>query len=223
MGFDGFPKEGLKFLADLKRNNRREWFEAHKVQYKQVLEGPAKALLETLLPGLEALAGEALHGKIFRIHRDIRFSTDKSPYNAHVRIAFHCSGISQANCGQKPAFFFSLEPDKVIVGAGSMEFPKMALDRYRNAVVADASGRLLEKILAKCTSKNGFRIEAAELKRVPAGLDAAHPRAELLKHKSLTVWHEESPGTVHESQKCAKHLLEQYKAMQPLFAWLNGI
>lgn len=223
MEFKGFPREGLKFLAELKRNNRRDWFDAHKADYQHYVEDPAKAFLEAILPGLEGLAGEALHGKIFRIHRDVRFSADKSPYNTHVRIAFHCDDISQETCGMKPAFFFSLEPDKITAGAGSMAFPKAALAQYRAAVVADGTGRALEAILKKCAVKAGYRIDPAALKRVPAEFDAAHPRAGLLKHKGLTVWREEAPGTVHASSKCAGHLLGQYKKLQPVFAWLLGI
>ncbi len=79
MGFSGFPNEGLTFLAGLALNNDRAWFSAHKADYKDHVEGPAKCLLEALTPILSDLTGQPMGGKIFRIHRDVRFSKDKTP------------------------------------------------------------------------------------------------------------------------------------------------
>ena len=77
--FQGFPKEGITFLKNLKRNNNRDWFQEHKKLYKTSLEEPAKAFLEEMSDVLESLSGNPMTGKIFRIYRDVRFSNDKTP------------------------------------------------------------------------------------------------------------------------------------------------
>ena len=85
--FLGFP-DTQAFLRDLRANNDRDWFNAHKATYERVYKAPAEAFVAELRPRLEALAGVTLGGKVFRIHRDVRFSKDKSPYNTHLHIGF---------------------------------------------------------------------------------------------------------------------------------------
>jgi uncharacterized protein (DUF2461 family) len=41
--FQGFPKAGLQFLADLAANNNKEWFEEHKPDYRTTFSTPAKS------------------------------------------------------------------------------------------------------------------------------------------------------------------------------------
>ena len=92
--FPGFPKEGLSFLENLARNNNREWFEAHRQEYlSQVLE-PAQAFVLALGERLKAISSGIAYdtrpkgGSILPIHRDVRFSKDKTPYNPRARVVF---------------------------------------------------------------------------------------------------------------------------------------
>src|SRR5262245_55749499 len=77
--FPGFPPETMTFLADLKANNTRDWFAAHRPVYEHAFLAPAEAFTQAIAAPLEALAGRPVSAKIFRIHRDVRFSKDKSP------------------------------------------------------------------------------------------------------------------------------------------------
>src|SRR4051794_41802538 len=95
-GFPGFPPAAQAFLAGLREHNDRDWFNAHKATYESAVKGPAEALLAYLEPELAALTGGPVSGKIFRIHRDVRFSKDKRPYNAHLHIAFPARGGGSA-------------------------------------------------------------------------------------------------------------------------------
>jgi uncharacterized protein (TIGR02453 family) len=223
MGFDGFPKDATKFLTELKKNNNRGWFNANKDRYKSSVEGPAKEFLEDMADRLTDLAKAPLGGKVFRIYRDVRFSKDKTPYNSHVRVAFFTSEAAQGSCGMKPGFYFSLEPAKIILGAGSRDFPKTALEAYREAVLDSKKGVAFQKVIDKASANNGFRIHDPELKRVPAGLDADHPRSDLLRHKSLSVWHEEKLSAIVNSPKLGAHLIKTYRKMMPVFDWLYAL
>ena len=60
------------------------------------------------------------------------------------------------------------------------------LSRYRGAVDASASGKGLETIMAGLVDA-GFTIEGQTLKTIPRGFPKDHPRAELLKHKTLSA------------------------------------
>src|SRR4051812_42810879 len=76
-------KETLQFLADLKENNNREWFNENKEKFV--------AANENFIGFIQSVIGEVgefdhsvgeLDPKdsVFRIYRDTRFSKDKTPY-----------------------------------------------------------------------------------------------------------------------------------------------
>jgi uncharacterized protein (TIGR02453 family) len=148
----------MTFLADLRDNNDRDWFNAHRQTYDQAIRGPAEALLACLEPALASLTGGPVSGKIFRVHRDVRFSKDKRPYNAYLHIAFPARGGPReaVACG----YFFGLEPAGVRLGAGGFDFAGPVLDAYRAAVADPEKGSALEKLLAKL-GKAGLRVEGA--------------------------------------------------------------
>ncbi|MEM7589506.1 MAG: DUF2461 domain-containing protein [Myxococcota bacterium] len=218
--FQGFSKQSIAFLRDLEAHNNREWFEANKDRYKQHIEAPSKQFLQEILQQLPRIAGKPLCGKIFRIYRDVRFSKDKTPYNAYVRMLFRCAHTEKIDCGSAPAFYFSLQPEKVLLGVGVFEFSKTALNVYRQAVTSDVNGKKIDKILAACASKKGFYTNEPQLKRVPSGYDKDHPRAQLLRRKGLTIWHESKPNTVLATRS-VDNCLALYKEMQPVYQWMQ--
>ncbi len=183
--FEGFPADGLLFLQNLTSNNNRPWFEANRSRYKTSLETPAKLFLGGMERALSRRFGEAFSGKIFRMHRDLRFSKDKTPYNAHVRMAF----FAQGNTREGPAYYFSLEPEGFVLGGGSMGFSASGLQSFRQLLLDEERGTSIDDLLVGLV-RDGFRLEPPELKRVPAGFDKAHPREALLRRKSLTLWHD---------------------------------
>jgi uncharacterized protein (TIGR02453 family) len=105
--FSGFPKAGIKFLKDLEKNNSRDWFSDNKKLYEEVLKAPAEIFLTELQQALEKKLGGEVVPKLFRIHRDVRFSKDKTPYNAHVRMAFFGKPNSTGQ-GTHSGFYFFL-------------------------------------------------------------------------------------------------------------------
>ena len=98
IAFTGFPQAGLKFLSDLAAHNERTWFEAHKEEYQKTLLEPAQAFVVALGVRLQALSNGINYdtrtdgrGVLMRIHRDIRFSQDKTPYNTHISCLLYTS------------------------------------------------------------------------------------------------------------------------------------
>jgi uncharacterized protein (DUF2461 family) len=75
--FRGWPAEALEFYEDLEADNSKTYWTAHKDVYETVVLSPMKAILAELAP-------EFGDGKVFRPNRDVRFSTDKSPYKTHI-------------------------------------------------------------------------------------------------------------------------------------------
>src|SRR4029079_2608033 len=89
--FPGVSKPALTFLRGIKRNNRREWFEEHRDDYETHVREPMRLLVEELDVRFARFAPEIIGDpkrSIFRIYRDVRFSTDKSPYKTHAACWF---------------------------------------------------------------------------------------------------------------------------------------
>lgn len=207
--FDGFPRDGVAFLQEIVDNNSKQWFATHKARFKKNLEQPAK----DFAVAMEDELGQEWTGKVFRFYRDLRFSKDKTPYNTHMRIGFTAEG--------EPSLFFSLEPTQLILGSGLFELSKEALERYRQAV-QDERGEQLESLLA-FYEKKGYRLDEPELKRVPRGCPKDHPRADLLRRKSLALWLDKPvPKAIHGSKALA-HCLGVYQELTDFRAWLRGV
>jgi uncharacterized protein (TIGR02453 family) len=219
--FPGFPPEAMRFLGDLRDNNDREWFAAHRQTYDVAVRGPAEALVACLEPALASIANGQTAGRIFRIHRDVRFSQDKRPYNAHLHIAF--SG-PRGPRGEPPVsgFYFALEPDRVMLGAGGFDFAGPTLDAYRAAVAEPERGSELECILADL-DKAGLRIDGSELKRVPQPYPQDHPRGALLRRKGLSGWRDITDPAVIGGEALLAETLATFGTLAPLVKWLANL
>jgi uncharacterized protein (TIGR02453 family) len=216
--FAGLPPEAMTFLGDLRANNRRDCFEEHRQVYERAVRAPAEALAQRLADGLSMEGGEAFAPKIFRLHRDVRFSKDKSPYNAHLHIAWFPSPPSAAK-GEFSGYYFGLEPDRLQLGAGVFEVGGAALDRFRAAIDEAERGSRLEATLDDLAAA-GFRFEGPTLKRTPAPYASDHPRAAWLRHKGLSAWREITDRKRIETPALLTECVETFAQLAPLHAWL---
>jgi len=222
--FTGFPKQGVKFLKDLKKHNDREWFKEHKGDFEELLLNPAMAFVEEmgerlreLSPGVNAIP--KVDKSIFRIHRDTRFSKDKSPYKTHIGILFWDGVKKKMEC---PGYYFHFDTEKLNCYGGLYEFSKPALAAYREAVVDDKLGAQLKKIVGRL-EKQKLGIRGQHYKKVPRGMDPEHPNAELLKHSGLwAAFGEKHPPEMH-SPELVDWCIEPWKKMLPLHDWLKEL
>ena len=152
MEFHGFSKETLKFFENLKKNNTKKWFDAHRKDYESFVTQPSKAFvtamgekLKTEIPDIVAVP--KVNKSLFRINRDTRFSPDKSPYKTNMGIYFWEGTRSRMEC---PGFYFHVEPNMLMLGVGMYMFPKYLFDTYRNSVVHPKYGKELAEICLFC-------------------------------------------------------------------------
>ncbi|WP_265518489.1 DUF2461 domain-containing protein [Nitratireductor luteus] len=211
--FSQFPTQTLDFLTDLSANNDRDWFAQNKPVYESALKVPAEDFCRAMTARLEDLTGLPHRPKIFRIHRDIRFSRDKTPYNAHLHISF----MPEMDGTLRPGWYFGLEPGRLTAGTGVFEFAKSDLDAFR-ARLAGEDGARLAKLVESFSGE--IRLADPELKRVPQPYPADHPRADLLRRKSLSGWVDfASPREACESG-FADGCFDAFCRLKPLFDWL---
>lgn len=183
----GFQTETFRFLEALAANNSREWFEANKTDYQRFVKKPADLFRPALQEALAEHTGRALASKQFRINRDLRFSKDKTPYNAHIRMAFWPTGTAfEGKDAQPPSFFLSIEADHIRFGTGCMAFSKLVLGSYLNALET-GGGNEIADLLAQL-QKEGFEVSEPDLAKVPRGFPKDHAHAELARHRGLATW-----------------------------------
>jgi uncharacterized protein (TIGR02453 family) len=209
-----FISDATDFLGQLRANNNRDWFKANKALYDRDVKEPAAHLCMELAEGLTSLMGSDYYGKVFRQHRDVRFSKDKTPYNSHLHMGFFGPGGNTT-----PGFYFALEPDRIIVGGGCIGFEKQSLTDFRDRVNG-ADGKALAKLLGGYRKK-GWRLDEPELKRVPSGYDKDHERGDLLRRKGLALWSDFDDITTNAWQSPAKTVLKTCKELKPLLEWLR--
>lgn len=203
--FTGFPAAGPAFYADLEENNTKDWWSEHQDVYERAVRAPMAALLD-------ALSAEFGPGKVFRPYRDVRFSRDKSPYKTAQ------GGFVQTAEGT--GYYVHLDADGLAIGAGWHTATSAQVERFRAAVDAPAAGSSLETIIGSLRGA-GYAVEGDRLKTVPRGYAKDHPRAELLRHKSLTAGKTfGTPGWL-ESAAALEHVHGSWAELRPLVQWLT--
>jgi len=214
-----FSAATLSFLRRLKRNNRREWFNAHRDEYEAHVRAPMIAVIERLAVDFRSFAPDLVASpkrSLYRIHRDIRFSEDKKPYKTHVAAVFPCRDLPKH---EGAGLYFHAAPDGVWVGGGMYAPMTPQLHAVREHIAANS--RRLRKIV----SAPGFKravgsLEGERLQRVPRGFPKDHEAAEFLKHRQFLAGCE-FPASFATSPKFYSGLLGVFRQIAPLVAFLN--
>lgn len=184
-----FSSKTFDFLTALAANNSRDWFHDHKADYEANLRQPFLRLIADLQPDLAAVSGhyrsdpKPVGGSLFRIHRDTRFSGNKTPYKtwAGARL-FH----ERARQVPAPSFYLHVQPGKCFVGAGLWHPETPTLRRVRDFIVENPSA--WQKAAHDPIFRRRYRLDDSEtLVRPPRGYPADHPLIDDLRHKNFVA------------------------------------
>jgi uncharacterized protein (TIGR02453 family) len=224
-----FSRATLAFFRGLARHNERPWFEAHRADYEAHVKGPMRALVEEMAVRIGAFAPEIVGDpvrSVFRIHRDIRFSKDKSPYKTHAGCWFyHRDGRSKVGReaeGGGAGFYFQVAPGDSFSGGGIWMPPRPALNRLRAAIAADPAA--FERAANGPALRRRFRglSDEAVLKGMPRGYATDHPAARWLRLGSFTVSRRYTDAQA-TSARLPSLLAADFEAMVPLVRWINRV
>jgi len=225
MGFNGFPRGGLEFLAELARNNKIDWFKANKARYEELLLEPSREFVKEMGRRLARIAPRInadprVNQSLFRINRDTRFSKDKTPYKTHAGVWFwEGAGKRMESSG----FYLQLEPGQVLLAAGLHELDPVRLSLYRKAVAEEKRGRALERAIGEVLARGPYALGGSHYKRLPRGLPAAHPRAALLRHNGLYAFFQAPPPPELFTPEALDWASGIFHDLLPIHAWLREV
>jgi uncharacterized protein (TIGR02453 family) len=202
MTFRGWPAEALDFFEGLEADNSKVYWQQHRDVYDKMVRAPMEELLEELAPQW----GE---GRIFRPYRDIRFSSDKSPYRTNIAAAIGDGYVQLSATG-------------LGAGSGMWEMAPDQLERYREATGKDGPGEELAEVVATARDE-GLQVTGHELlKTAPRGYPKDHPRIELLRFKGLVAWREWPAGPWLGTRRAKTRVDEFFRLSKPLNDWLRA-
>lgn len=204
--FAGFSPAAIEFYRELEDHNDRDWWQAHKDVYDREVRDPMGALLEELAPEFEARA------TIFRPHRDVRFSADKSPYKTHQGGYLGTPGGS--------AYYVHLDGDGLFAGAGIWHMQSDQIARYRASVDEQTSGDRLAGIVS-AAQRQGYQLGGDIMKTRPRGVPADHPRVELLRLRSIHLRKEYDTPAWLATPATLDEVRANWTALRPFVAWLD--
>ena len=226
--FRGFGPGALRFLRGLARHNDRDWFERHRAVYETEVRDPLRALVEEMDVRLARLAPELVgdpRRSIFRIHRDVRFSKDKSPYKTNAACQFYHHdagrGAGQDAEGAGAGLYFQIADGECFVAGGIWMPARPALEKIREALAEEpeAVDRLVRAPAFR--RRFGALSEEAMLSRLPRGYAEGHPAERWLRYKSFTASRMLTEREV-TSPRLAAMVERDFTALVPLVRWLNG-
>ena len=226
--FRGFGRGALTFLRQLKRNNKREWFQANRDTFDNEVLLPLKLLVEELDVRFAHFAPEFIGDpkrSIFRIYRDVRFSKDKSPYKTHAASWFKhqnaSHGVGSETHGGGAGFYFHLEPGgESLVAGGIWMPPRPSLNQLRESIAAKPMDFAKSMTGAGFKRRFGKLSEEAMLSRLPRGFAQGHPAEKWLRYQSFTVHAMLSDDEVL-NRRLADRVEKDYRTMLPFVRWLN--
>ncbi len=181
-----FTAQGMSFLRKIEKNNNRDWFHEHKLDYESLVRTPALNFIDDIRnelthisPHFLALA-KKIGGSLMRVHRDVRFSRDKSPYKTNIGIQFRHEMGKDVHA---PGFYLHIEPRCCFIGVGIWRPDSFALSKIRDAII-ERDQYWLTVINDKKFKKN-FELSGESLKTAPRGYDKKHPLIEDLRRKDF--------------------------------------
>lgn len=185
-----FSDASFRFLRALARNNDKDWFAAHKAQYEEHVRQPFLRLIVDLQPDLAQVSTHyrsdprTVGGSLFRIHRDARFSTDKSPYKSWQGARLYHERRKQVPA---PSFYIHLQPGGCFVGAG-LWHPEPDTQRRVRQFILENPGSWKAAAHGPSLRKRFDLDDSDVLVRAPRGFPADFEFIDDLKRRNFVLW-----------------------------------
>jgi uncharacterized protein (TIGR02453 family) len=205
--FLGFGAQALDWFRGLEADNSRAYFEGHRAVWEEAVRGPLERLLEELATELNGSA------KLFRPHRDVRFSRNKAPYKNNTY------GIVSVP-GSQSGLYVSIGSGGLHAGSGYWRMATDQLARYREAVAGPDGGALDAAV--KRMEQAGLRVWGEALKTAPRGVPKDHPLVHLLRMKDLLASDELGSAETLDGRRPQEFALSVWDRSREVMGWMDA-
>lgn len=211
-------QEVLNFLSELKENNHKEWFDQNRDRYQDCRK---KVLFLTELIIHEVgkfdpeIGNQDPKACVFRIFRDVRFSTDKTPYKTNMGSFIAKGGRKSVSAG----YYIHIEPGASFVGGGSYCPPADALKAFRTEIF-DHPEEFKRLINNESFRKTYPELYDDKLKTAPKGFPKDFADIDLLKYKSFAFGSTMDDSVVISEAYVGK-IVSSLKELNPVNQFLN--
>lgn len=215
-----FTAQGMSFLRQIEKNNNRDWFHENKSDYESLVRIPALNFIDDMANDLAHLSphflalAKKVGGSLMRVHRDVRFSRDKSPYKTNIGIQFRHEMGKDVHA---PGFYLHIEPGDCFIGVGIWRPDSSALGKIRDAIV-EHDKNWLYAINDKSFKKN-FKLSGESLKNGPRGYDRNHVLIEDLKRKDFIAI-SQVDDNVALSKNFKQQVIKRFTEAEPYMQFL---
>jgi uncharacterized protein (TIGR02453 family) len=205
--FLGFGSSALAWFRGLEADNSKTYFEGSRAVWEAEVRGPLERLLEEL--------GEELGGsvKLFRPHRDVRFSKNKAPYKTNnygvVRVP-----------GTESGLYVSISSGGMHAGSGYWQMAADQLSRYREAVMGPEGSALDGAVLRMEAS--GLKVWGEALKTAPRGVPKDHPLVRLLRMKDVLAGDELGPEATLDGRRPKDFARSVWDRSREVMGWMDA-
>lgn len=218
--FKGFSPKTFQFFRDLKNNNNKEWFDAHKDIYESELLHPLKGLFQALYPimyNIDAAFEMRAHRAISRIYRDTRFSHNKDPYKTFMWMTFQCP-VSREEWKDLPGYFLELGENSYTLGLGLFQPKKKVMDSLRDAIIYEPEE--FQRVTQETVLDRGYTVNGEEYKR-PIPNDLPEYFQQWFQRKGIWVEKVKPIGEELYSGDFADLIIEDFKALEWLYNFMK--
>jgi len=225
--FKGFGKKSLSFLKQIQNNNNKEWFEAHRTEYENLILNPSRDFvvemgehLQALEPSINAIP--KINKSLYRIYRDTRrMGANKEPIKHRIGVIFWQGNNKRM---QSSCFYMHFSPDELLVATGVRWFEKPMLDAFREYILDDAKRQELVDILdvIKAKGKEYTHLEKG-YKRYPRGFNKDMSNADMSLYKGMATFKVLDPKLITDGEKLIETLYEIYEDMLPLQQYMYEV
>lgn len=209
-------REVFEFLKDLEENNTREWFNAHKDEFRSI-EATFTSLVNKVELGVSTIDNiEVGSTKIFRIYRDVRFSADKTPYHLHRSVSF-----KRASQERRGGYYLKIKRGESVIAGGFFGPNPSDMLHIRKQIQQDPEP--LIEILSSPEIHDFFGgLSGEQVKSAPRGFSKDDPAIDLLKYKQLLLVknfsdEEAQSSTFHEK------VVDGFAKMRPFLDFMSEI
>ncbi|MCL2364647.1 MAG: DUF2461 domain-containing protein [Defluviitaleaceae bacterium] len=217
--FTGFSQETIDFMYSIRLNNNREWFEAHKEDYKRDFQAPMKALGLEVYDRIKAEFGDRgfVH-KLSRIYKDARRVRDGNLYRDHLWFSVERPPMGEEESSGVLTFWFDIGPEEWSYGLGYYAAKAATMDKLRKYI--DAQPKKLEKLIDQLAKQSEFVLEGPEYARQKT---APTPKTQTwYNKKSFSLIHIGDVNDALFKPEFADRLVNGYKFLMPFYDYISA-